>query len=303
MSATGNGDGREKARFDFAFLPVQDNPERQVYAVPHPRRYDRLMHNGRLHLLDRYLRTLVSFEDVSRDLQSLPMFRSPRTIQSAPEYASRRRQAVERELDTGDYIAPDENPKAHEPFADGIRDVAFLSVDICGATARRAKDPDGFDTAFHIFMREIGTLVGQFHGTLLKTKGDGFVAYIDLPSFTVEADAAVDLGLSILLMVDQTLNPALQRLGQEPMAVRVGADYGPAELKNVWIAATNFSQSDLVSDALNRATKIEESCCPGEFRIGRALYELIHVEWLERCSSADFDTNVGISDYRVYSVI
>lgn len=301
MSATGESDGRVKARFDFAFVGLNED-ERMVYGVPDPRRYERVIQEGERFLLDKYLNTLIPFEEITKDLDRLPTYQSPRTIDSAPAYATARRDALEHELATGEYIAPEQRPKHHEPFSDQVRDVAFLSVDICGATARRAAGGEAFDRAFRIFMQEVGTLVGQFHGTLLKTKGDGFIAYVDLPSFTIETDTAIDLGLSILVMVKDTINPALNKLGQGPLSIRVGADYGPAKLERLWVAATEFTQSDLVSDALNRAVKIEESCGEGEFRIGRSLYELIHVQWLERCISVGFTEDVGIPGYQVYEV-
>jgi class 3 adenylate cyclase len=262
-----------------------------------------VIRNGEQFLLDKYFDTLVSFAEITKDLAKLPMFQSPRTINSAPAYATKRREAVEQELETGQYVPPVETPKHHEPFSDEVRDVAFVSVDICGATARRASNAGAYDTAFGMFMRELATLVGQFHGTVLKTKGDGFIAYVDLPSFTVETDTAVDLALSIVLMVQETINPALEILGQPPLAVRVGADYGEAKLEKLWIAATEFLQADLVSDALNRAVKIEESCSPNEVRIGYSLYKLIHVQWLERCEEVEFDcAQVGIDGYRIYRV-
>jgi class 3 adenylate cyclase len=280
-----------------------DEKSHRVLAEPDPRRYERVAKDGEPFLLDKYLKVLIPFQEIIKGLDGLPTFASPRTISSAPDYALKRREAVEREIETGEYLPPAEIPKHHEPFSAEVRDVAFLSVDICGATSRRATDPDGFDAAFRMFLRELGTLVGQFHGTVLKTTGDGFIAYVDLPAFTIETDTAVDLGLSIVLMVKDTINPALEKLGQPPMEVRVGVDYGPAKLENLWIAATEFAHADLVSDALNRAVKIEESCAPNEIRIGRALYELLHVQWLERCEDVLFDcAQVGIDGYQVYRV-
>lgn len=302
MSAADQPHGRAKARFDFSIVGL-DEEKHVVYSVPDPRRYEPVLREGERYLLDKFLNTLIPFDEITRDLDTLPMFQSPRTISSAPAYASDRRAAVESEFETGEYIPPVEQPKHHEPFPDGVRDVAFLSVDICGATARRAFDPAAFDAAFRVFVRELGTLVGQFHGTVLKTTGDGFIAYIDLPSFTIETDSAVDLALSIVLMVEETINPLLKRQGQEPFAVRVGADYGLAKLDKLWIAATEFIHADLVSDALNRAVKIEESCGPNEVRIGWSLYELIHVQWLERCHAVEFDgQQVGFPGYSVFEV-
>ena len=87
------------------------------------------------------------------------------------------------------------------------------------------------------------------------------------------------------------------------MKLRIGADYGTAEIHRLEVPATGFSKFDVASDALNRAVKIEKSCGENEFRIGYSLYELIHVQWLERAKEVPFDgASVGIPDYKVYEV-
>src|SRR4051812_2996563 len=107
MSATGGNDGRDKARFDFALVGVDDK-ERRVFATPDPRRYERVVRDGEQFLLDKYLHDLIPFREIIKDLDKLPMFQSPRTIDSASAYALKRRDAVERELDTGEYRPPEE---------------------------------------------------------------------------------------------------------------------------------------------------------------------------------------------------
>lgn len=60
---------------------------------------------------------------------------------------------------------------------------------------------------------------------------------------------------------------------------------------------------EIASDALNRAVKIQESAEANQLRIGRDLYELIHVQWLERAEEVAFDgQSVGIPGYKTYKV-
>jgi class 3 adenylate cyclase len=176
-------------------------------------------------------------------------------------------------------------------------------VDVCGGTALRKANPTAYDQAYKIFVQELGTVVGQFNGTIFKMTGDGFIALINFPGFTGQADNAVDMGLSFLTVLHQTINPALSKAGLPRLKIRVGADFGLAEVKELHIPATAFSTVDIASDALNRAVKIEETCSPNEFRIGRALYEVVHVQWLERARQVDFDGRlVGIPGYKAYRV-
>ena len=67
------------------------------------------------------------------------------------------------------------------------------------------------------------------------------------------------------------------------------------------VPATGFSRSDIVSDALNRSVKIQEAAGENEFHIGYSLYELIHVQWLERCSFIE-EGEAGLPNYRVFKV-
>jgi class 3 adenylate cyclase len=295
-------------RADFEITPIKfDDTTRVAHFEirPDPRRYTLVEQDGERFYLDRYLNYLIKLEDMMSRMGELPISTASQSIDSTPEYAERRRKAVEHELTTGEHVAPEEKARPHETFITNAttRSMAFVSVDICSSTAHRLRNPEGFDKAYRIFLRELGAIVGLFQGVILKTKGDGFIAYIDLPSFTIACDLAVDMGLSFLVVLKRTINPALRAAGLEPLQIRVGADYGTATTQKINIPATGFLQEDVVSDALNRSVKIEETCQPNQLRIGRALYELIHVQWLERASEVTFDgESVGVEDYKVYEV-
>lgn len=274
--------------------------------VPDPRRYDRVEKDGGTWYIDRYFHTLFRLEDFAEaPMAGLPIFASDRTIDSAPEYAARRKDAISLELATGEYQPPEEKPRSHDNLSpnDTEREMAFLSVDICGSTSYRRRDPKGFDRAYHILLQELGTVVGQFQGSLLKATGDGFIAYMDGPGFTVLVDSAIDLGGSLLRILGDAINPAIEAHGLQPISVRIGADYGPAVVREVRVAATGFVMLDITSDALNRAVKIEQSAGHNSFRIGYDLYRLAHVQWLERSFQVDFDgDSVGITGYKVFEV-
>lgn len=297
----------KKARFDFELRPLRSEPEAgliHVEIVPDPRRYAEVSIDGVTHYRDRYLDTVVSLQVMAQQMKGLPIYRLQPAIESTPAYAKKRLAAVSSQISGGPYIPPVERATPHKDLhADSTTDIAFLSVDICGSTAYRRKDPSGFERAYAIFMQELGTIVGHFHGAILKTTGDGFIAYIAHPSFTSQCDAALDLGLSLIGVVVQTLNPALRQAGLRPLSIRVGADYGEATTRVISVPTTQYHSMEIASDALNRAVKIEESAKPNQFRIGRNLYELAHVRWLERAQQVPFDsTDVGIPNYQVYRI-
>jgi class 3 adenylate cyclase len=271
---------------------------------PDPRRYDEIERNGETLYIDKYLKTAFTLDAMLGGFEpGLPSYALASSIDSTLEYAEERLSALDHEFDGGDYVPPKLKALAHCSLApdDIKKDLGFLSVDICGASALRKKHADPFDRAYDFFFRELGTVVGQFNGSILKTKGDGFIAYINHPSFTNLCDAVIDMGLSILYVLHKSINPALAKAGLPTFDIRIGADYGTALIRQMNIQTTGFSSVEVASDALNRAVKIEEACETNEFRIGRSLYELIHVQWLERATEVEFDgASVGLPSYQTY---
>jgi class 3 adenylate cyclase len=254
--------------------------------------------------LDKYLNEAVRLEGMAQSMGGVPIFASGRTVSSASEYADERRSALEQEFDTGEYVPPRESGRPHAALsAEEERDVSFISLDICGSSAYRQRDPAGFDKAFSILLRELGSTVGQFDGSLLKITGDGFIAFIDVPSFTILADSTADLCGTMLHVLHSGVNPAIAKAGLEPLSVRIGADYGPAAVRQLAVPLTGYTSTEVSSDALNRAVKIEQSCDSNTVRIGFDLYRILHVQWMERCRKVEFDgEKVGISGYEVFQL-
>jgi class 3 adenylate cyclase len=296
-------------RCDFVMERVSTDEKTRTLVsrmVPDPRRYEPVDSDGAAHYRDKYLDEVLSVQDMAEAFQApVPLFHLSSSLKSAPAYAAERRGALRGELAGGPYVLPAQSARSHSEF--GVtadrRNIAFLSVDVAGSTPLRRTHGERFDTAFAVMLRELGTLVGQFNGTLLKTKGDGFIAYIDHPSFTSQCDAAIDLGLSFLVVMRDAVNPELLKVSLPALNIRVGADFGEAAVISLAVPTTGFTSRDIASDALNRAVKIEETCQLNEFRIGRRLYELIHVQWLERAQETPFSGDaVGLRGYRTYRI-
>jgi class 3 adenylate cyclase len=300
---------RTPARMDFSMKVLKMDKDTQVVHFqlePDPRRYTPVDKDGERWYLDKYLKHLIPLRDFVEQMPGLPIYHLAPSVDSASEYAARRKGAVEHELRTGEHIQPKESALSHEALNknNSTRSVSFLSVDICGATALRQMQAEDFDKAHKVMISEFGTTVGQFNGSILKLTGDGFIACIDHPSFTSLCDATVDLGLSLLTILRESINPALKAQNLPQLDIRIGADYGEAEFKEIRIPSTGYSDVEVASDALNRSVKIQESAGKNELRIGRSLYELVHVQWLERATETSFDgSQVGIKGYKTYRIL
>jgi class 3 adenylate cyclase len=299
-------------RMDFVSELIRSDDETHTahfLMKPDPRRYIDIENDGKRMYFDKYLKTAIPADELYRaaksSLHGIPIFYNPPTVRSAIDYAAERRKALGEELSGSAYVVPKQAaiPHGNVELGDAPRNLTFLSVDICSSSGLRRKNEVSFEAAYKIFLRELGTIVGQFNGRIHKTTGDGFIAYIDSPAFVTQCDNTVDMGLTLIGVLHHSINPALEESGLPPLNIRIGAEFGMASVRVLDIPATGYSTTEIASNALNRAVKIEQSADDNELRIGRALYELIHVQWLERSTEVDFDAaEVGLDEYKVYSV-
>lgn len=294
-------------RLDLIFEKAKlDEETRTAYfsAKPDPRRYECVTIENSVFYRDKYLRTLVSMDSIHQQIAGLPIHRLNPTIESAEHYADLRQTAISCHLSGGDYAEPEGVKGKHKPLElTKQKNLTFISVDICKSTSYRAADPESYEKAYPIIINELGAAVAHFSGCIYKTTGDGFIAYIDFPAFTNQCDATIDLGLTLIKLMYSAINPALENINIKKMDIRVGADFGPAEMRPVSIKSIGYHATEVASDALNRAVKIEQSCAPGEFRIGRNLYELIHVQWLERAQQVNLPLALSdANEYLIYIV-
>ena len=82
--------------------------------VPDPRRYDRVEKEGGTWYFDRYFDFLLRLEDFAGPkMNGLPFYSSDRTIDYAPDYAARRKDAIFSELRTGEHQPPEELSLIH----------------------------------------------------------------------------------------------------------------------------------------------------------------------------------------------
>lgn len=292
-------------RFDLVLeKQVLDEESRTFRAIvkPHPDRYKKLEGEKNL-FFDKYLNELIPFEEFAEQIAGLPIFASDRTIDSTEEYATIRRAAISREVSGGVHEPPINISQSSKPLsiASVEKRLGFISIDIVGSTALRLEDSAKFDRSLEFFVKEIGNLAAVMGASVLKTTGDGLILFVDHPSFNVQTDTVNDFICSIIPFNSLSLSPALLEADLLAFSLRVGADYGPAIVKEQVVPATGFRQLDVASDALNRAVKIERTASVNEVRVGWHLYRLSHVQWLKSAEEID-TTGMALGTYRVFKL-
>lgn len=169
-------------RFDFESEVVSADDATSTVIMrwlPDPRRYSEVQHEGKTWFLDKYLNELVDlsqFVGAERPEKGrIPIYHLPSSVKSTEAYSAARGSAVRHELATGEYSAPVEAALPHRALAPRSGDwvLAFVSVDICGATALRRANAERFEQAYDLFMKELGALVGHFVVRSSRPKATG----------------------------------------------------------------------------------------------------------------------------------
>lgn len=296
----------ELRRFDLeSDFKIVDEEKRlvQVVSLPHPDRYEHIKKDGKSFYLDKYFDEMFQLEDMVIGAMGSPIYASDRAIDSTEEYAELRHAAMRTEIETGDHVPPEKIAGTLKVLkaSEASKLLSFICVDVVGSTALRAFHGTDFDKSFEFLVKEIGNLAAVFGASILKVTGDGVIIYVDHPSFNIAADTTNDLASSILQFMDHTFRPALRDAQLPVFDLRIGADMGPAIVKDFVVPATSFKQLDIASDALNRASKLEEIAPKNTLRIGWHLYRLSHIEWLKRAKPVEERID-GLEDYEVFAL-
>ena len=126
-SIKGDSDLSSRGRMDFTTEVVRaDDDARTVHVtiIPDARRYEIVERDGEKFYLDKYLRHIVSVEEmnssIARQMPGLPVFALSPTIKSTAEYAAKRRAALVSDVSTGQYTPPVERAVPHRRFEEDL---------------------------------------------------------------------------------------------------------------------------------------------------------------------------------------
>ncbi|KZL28391.1 adenylate/guanylate cyclase domain-containing protein [Pseudovibrio sp. Ad37] len=274
------------------------------------RRYDEYMEDGKKHYRDKFLNVVFSedliSESISSQLSGMPVGLLSSSIGSSESYSKQRKMALTSELNGAAYIQPEQKAIEHREIDIPNQSawLSIVSIDICSSSRISQSDPEGFERSYEIFIREIGTLIGQFNGHIWKTTGDGLIGYLSDASINSQSDSIVDFALSAIEYLQSGINPALKESKLPTFDIRIGIDSGETKIRNISIPTTNFTQKDLSGSVINRAVKLQESAPQNGVYIGEYLRDNLHVQWLERAHIVEFDgAAIGIEKFRCYKVL
>jgi class 3 adenylate cyclase len=284
-------------RIDFVSeTKILDEDKRivQVTMRPDPRRYEQFTEGCEVKWRDKYMGFVFGreiLEQAALQAPGTPVFYSPQKIASADEYVQDRKTALEVELISGNYQPLPQQPDRHRILqGNEKREMTFVSIDVCSSTMLQRQFGVKYQQVFKKMFREFGLIVSQFHGCIMKSTGDGMIAYVDMPSINTQCDLTIDMCLTVLRALDGIINKVVLPEGLPPIQIRIGAEHGVAEIYFLEIPDLTFVQHEVFSNALNTAVKLQEAAPANSLLIGDSLYQRLHVQWLERCTPANIES-------------
>ncbi|PHY03669.1 MAG: adenylate cyclase, partial [Thaumarchaeota archaeon] len=126
------------------------------------------------------------------------------------------------------------------------------------------------------FSQEMGSVIRQHHGYVLKFVGDAVIGY-----FVAENDSllsianAVNCAKSMISVIQKGINPILNQYDYPDLKVKIGVDFGQNIIVRYGADKVN-SHVDLIGPVMNISAKIQSMAKPNQILIGSDVYDRLH---------------------------
>ncbi len=216
----------------------------------------------------------------------------------------------------------DDSEKGNDEYGKGANpgdnvvngEISFLSsgnycvlfVDMIDSTKTTCKIPDslGLRRYYSLFFSRIAPIVRKYGAKIIKTTGDGLIAYFPGTLDFNNLDAFRAVIQCALAMTDArcALNSDLNEMGLPSMTYRVSADYG-----NLQMASSSTSRvEDLFGSTMNVCAKINRLAASNGVVIGGDLYTIIRSSAIldDECHCQELGSyDLGLKNrYPVYAI-
>ncbi len=156
-------------------------------------------------------------------------------------------------------------------------DMVVLYVDLVGSTTMALElPPEKIAIIISSFSQEMGSVIRQHHGYVLKFVGDAVIGY-----FVAENDSllttsnAVNCAKSMISVIQKGINPILNQYDYPDLKVKIGVDFGQNIIVRYGADKVN-SHVDLIGPVMNISAKIQSMAKPNQILIGSDVYDRLH---------------------------
>lgn len=153
-------------------------------------------------------------------------------------------------------------------------EVVVLYVDIDGSTKMsRSLPPDKFAKILHIFSQEMGLVIADYGGFVLKYVGDAVIALFpaEYESGQVSKNA-VECAKSMQEIIKRCINPELRFHGLLEIKVKMSVDCGSVQVV-LYGKSIERSHIDIVGSSISMAAKMIPLAQTWQIVIGQSVYE------------------------------
>lgn len=154
--------------------------------------------------------------------------------------------------------------------------MVVLYVDLVGSTTMTLELPiDKLAIIISSFAQEMGSVIMQYDGNILKFVGDAVIGYFVANNKLLVADNAVNCANSMIDVINEGINPILNQYGYPDLMVKIGIDFGQNTIVR-YGSNKDEPHVDLLGPSMNIASKIQNHAKPNQILIGCDVYDKLH---------------------------
>jgi adenylate cyclase len=167
--------------------------------------------------------------------------------------------------------------------------LVVLYVDLVGSTLMTRSLPvSRLATIIQAFTQEMSIIVSKFGGQVLKFVGDAVVAYFPLgASYSLAYNTAVDCSHSMILVVQEAINPVISMHGYDELQIKIGLD--TSEHSVIQYIIDEKSYSDILGYGISMAAKLSALASSNEIIISHNIYMGMHPSLRKKFSEVELD--------------
>jgi adenylate cyclase len=167
--------------------------------------------------------------------------------------------------------------------------LVVLYVDLVSSTLMTRSLPvNRLATMIQAFTQEMSIIVSKFGGQVLKFVGDAVVAYFPLgASYSLAYNTAVDCSHSMILVVQEAINPVISMHGYDELQIKIGLD--TSEHSVIQYIIDEKSYSDILGYGISMAAKLSALASSNEIIISHNIYMGMHSSLRRKFSEVELD--------------
>jgi adenylate cyclase len=167
--------------------------------------------------------------------------------------------------------------------------LVVLYADLVGSTLMtRSLSVDRLATIIQTFTQEMSIIVSNFSGQVLKFVGDAIIAYFPIGvNYSLACNAAIDCSNSMIIMLQQAINPVISVHGYDGLQLKVGID--TSEHSVIQYAIDEKSYIDILGYGISMAAKLSSLANSNQVVISHAIYIGMHSSLRNKFSELELD--------------